>query len=99
MVDTAHLPSTALSELDVSNYLVPELWLILFTYLIQHSASWRSAIDSFQNCGRSCSLTWGEIIANLWPAECCPRQVNRINHDSETGKLLTNGSLCALAGK
>ncbi|RPA99829.1 hypothetical protein L873DRAFT_1805917 [Choiromyces venosus 120613-1] len=32
--------------LEVSNCLVPEPWLILFTYSLQHSASQRSAIVS-----------------------------------------------------
>src|SRR5437868_2182328 len=51
VVDHVHLPPTTLSEPEVSNCLVPELWLIMFTYKLQHSASQRSAIASSQNRG------------------------------------------------
>src|SRR5437588_440447 len=57
VVDHVHLPPTTLSEPEVSNCLLPELWLIMFTYHLQHSASQRSATVWCQNCGWSCSLT------------------------------------------
>src|SRR5437879_11301437 len=56
-VDPVHLPPTTLREPEVSNCLVPEPPLILFTYPLQHSASQRSAIGLSRNRRRSCSLT------------------------------------------
>src|SRR5207302_9416467 len=50
-VDPVHLPTTTLSKPEVSNCLVPEPRLILFTYLLQHSASQRSAIALSPNRG------------------------------------------------
>src|SRR5207302_6321387 len=48
-VGPVHLPTTTLSEPEVSNCLVPEPPLIMFTYQLQHSASQRSAITSSRN--------------------------------------------------
>src|SRR5207253_2443160 len=57
VVDPVHLLATTLSEPEVSNFLVGEWWLVLFTYYLQQSASRRSAISSSENRGWSCSLT------------------------------------------
>src|SRR5437868_2182327 len=51
VVSYVHCHATTLSEPEVSNCLVPEPWLIMFTYHLQHSASQRSAIALCQNCG------------------------------------------------
>src|SRR5205807_5875961 len=56
-VGPVHLPATTFSKPEVSNCLVPEPWLVLFTYPLQHSASQRSAIALPRNRGWSCSLT------------------------------------------
>src|SRR5205807_10123704 len=70
-VDPVHLPTTTLSEPEVSNCLVPEPPLILFTYPLQHSASQRSAMVSSCKRRRSGTHKLYHPIRTL--ANRCPR--------------------------
>src|SRR5437868_4157972 len=75
VVGHVHLTPTTLTDPDVSNSLIPEPWLVMFTYLLHHSAIQTSATRSSPNRGLSCSLTTYNTQRSRGQQQSHPRTV------------------------